>query len=279
MIPPIARRFVAGESTPEALEHVRQANERGIRGMVNLLGSHNDRASAAAAVETYCSLADALAGLDLAGDVALKPTQIGLDVGEDVFRSSLERVVDAASDGDVTVWLDMEEPETIDATLDAFETLGQRYEGKLGVCVQANMRRTREDLDRLEAVPGKIRLVKGGAYDVPASLAFQGSDRIDRAYRNLLADAFERFDDGVAVATHDPRMFEHAIDLHERHGAGFEFQLLMGVNTDAQEQLAAEYDVTQYVPYGPRWKQWAYNRARNNLPFIARTLVHEYVGV
>jgi proline dehydrogenase len=278
MIPPIARRFVAGESTAEALEHVRRLDDRDVRGMVNLLGSHNDAESAAAAVETYRSLAEAITTTDLDADVTLKPTQIGLDVGEDAFLRSLERVVDAACEGDVTVWLDMEEPETIDATLGAFESLGHRHEGKLGVCVQANMKRTRGDVDRLSGIPGKVRFVKGGAYDVPPSLAYQADDRIDRAYRNLLEDAFERFDDGVAVASHDPEMVEHAVSLHERHGTGVEFQMLMGVNTETQNRLASEYDVTQYVPYGPQWQRWALNRAKNDLPFVARTLVRQYVG-
>jgi len=97
----------------------------------------------------------------------VKSSQIGLDIGDDVFQENLARIVEAAnaprrpaprrpSDGTGTfVWIDMEDHETTDVTLDAFERHAVETDGNVGVCVQANLKRTREDLERLADLPGR----------------------------------------------------------------------------------------------------------------------------
>lgn len=63
---------------------------------------------------------------------------------------------------------------------------------------------------------------------------------------------FKAFDGGVAVGSHDPEMIDLVRELHEEHGTAFKIQILMGVREDAQTELAREYDVYQYVPYGEK---------------------------
>ena len=274
MIPPIANRFVAGETHPEVLDRARRLNDHNVGAVVNRLGSHHDEwAQVASDAEAYRTLVEDIAGASLDASVTVKPSQVGLDLGEAVFRTFLSDLVETAHSHGVTVWLDMEEPTTTDATLDAFETLAKAHGGGIGVCVQADLKRTRADLERLVDVPGRIRLVKGGAYDVSETIAYQEKSRVNAAYRDLLKYAFEHADGGIAVGTHDPDMIEHAIALHETFGTEFEFQMLMGVREEAQYELARSYDVSQYVPYGERWKRWALNRAKNNVRFVAEALV------
>ncbi len=276
MIPPIASRFVAGESPATALEHVRQLNDRDVKAILNLLGEHyDDRDDAAADAAEYRRLVGDIAGSGLEACISVKPSQLGLDLGEDVFRSELTDIVDAAADRGVFVWIDMEDHTTTDATLDAFENVAREHEGGVGICVQANLRRTRADVRRLADVPGKVRFVKG-AYDPPADVAYTDGARVDREYRDLLEYAFENYDGGIAVGSHDPAMIEHATALHDRYGTDFEFQLLMGVREDEQEKLAAEYEVWQYVPYGDRWKSYFYRRVTertDNLRFALRAVL------
>ncbi|ELY76598.1 proline dehydrogenase family protein [Natrinema pallidum] len=276
MLPPIANRFVAGESPAEALEHVRRLNERDVKAIVNLLGEHHDdRETVDADAAEYRRLVADIAGSRLAAAVSVKPSQLGLDLDKDVFRTTLAAVVDAAAERDVFVWIDMEDHTTTDATLDAFEALARNHGGGVGVCVQANLRRTRADIRRLADVPGKVRLVKG-AYDPPADVSYTDSARVDREYRDLLELAFERYDGGIGVGSHDPAMIEHAKALHERYGTDFEIQMLMGVREDAQYELAREDEVWQYVPYGDRWKSYFYRRVmerRQNLRFALRAVL------
>ncbi|SER11131.1 proline dehydrogenase family protein [Natrinema salaciae] len=276
MIPPIASRFVAGESPAEALDHVRRLNERDVKAILNLLGEHYDeRGPVADDAAEYRQLVDDIAGSGLEASVSVKPSQLGLDLGEDVFRSELSDIVDAAADRGVFVWIDMEDHTTTDATLDAFEDVAREHDGGVGVCVQANLRRTRADVERLADVPGKVRFVKG-AYDPPADVAYADAERIDREYRDLLEYAFEHYDGGIAVGSHDPEMIDYAKGLHERFGTGFEIQMLMGVREDAQYELAEEYAVWQYVPYGGRWKSYFYRRVTEgskNLRFAIRAVL------
>jgi proline dehydrogenase len=276
MIPPIASRFVAGEGPAEALEHVRQLNDRDVKAIVNLLGEHyDDRESAHADAVEYRELVEDIAGSDLDACISVKPSQIGLDLGEDVFRGELDEIVDAAADRDVFVWIDMEDHTTTDATLDAYEELAREHDGGVGVCVQANLKRTRDDVKRLADVPGKVRFVKG-AYDEPAELAYKDKATVNREYEALLEYAFEHFEDGVAIGSHDPAMVDRSISLYEEYGTDFEIQMLMGVRDDAQFELAEEYEVYQYVPYGGRWKSYFYRRAmerKENLWFAIRAVI------
>ncbi|QLG49136.1 proline dehydrogenase family protein [Natrinema halophilum] len=276
MIPPIANRFVAGESPATALEHVRQLNERDVSAIVNLLGEHYDEHDPVAAdAAEYRRLVSDIANSGLEAAISVKPSQLGLDLGEDVFRAELTEVVDAAADRGVFVWIDMEDHTTTDATLDAFEAMARRHGSGVGICVQANLRRTRADVRRLADVPGKVRFVKG-AYDPPSDVAYSDSDRIDEEYRKLLEYAFEHYDGGIGVGSHDPAMIEFAKALHDWYGTDFEIQMLMGVREDAQYELAAEYDVWQYVPYGDRWKSYFYRRVTertDNLKFALRAVL------
>jgi proline dehydrogenase len=276
MIPPIASRFVAGETPATAIERAEALNDRGVAAILNLLGEHyRSREPADEDAEAYDRLLEDVDAAGVDACISVKPSQIGLDVGTTTFRENIERIVAAAQRQDTFVWLDMEDHTTTDETLDAHERLAIQHGGGVGVCVQANLERTREDLRRLADVPGKVRLVKG-AYDEPAEIAYKRKDRVNEVYRDLLTYAFEEFDGGIAVGSHDPAMIEHARSLHDEYGTDFEIQMLMGVREDAQFELAREYEVYQYVPYGSKWLSYFYRRAmerKENLLFALRAVL------
>ncbi|ELZ39564.1 proline dehydrogenase family protein [Halorubrum tebenquichense] len=285
MIPPIASNFVAGETPEAALAHVESLNDRGVAGILNLLGEHyEERSPADADADAYVDLVERVAEREVDACVSVKSSQIGLDVGDDAFEENLARIVAAANgtaetapdDADTFVWIDMEDHETTDVTLDAFERHAVETGGNVGVCVQANLKRTREDLERLAGLPGKVRLVKG-AYDEPAELSYKEKARVDESYRDCLAYMFEAFDDGVAVGSHDPAMIEYAEELHAEHGTPYEVQMLTGVRESAQFDLAADgVDVYQYIPYGSKWFSYFYRRIRerkSNALFALRAVV------
>ena len=276
MIPPVANKFVAGETAAEAIEHARELEGRGIGTILNLLGEHyEDPADAAADTAVYGNVVERLAAVDADACVSVKPSQVGLDVSEELFRENLASIVADADEHGTFVWVDMEDHTTTDATLDAYEHHARETGGNVGVCVQSNLKRTRGDLERLADVPGKVRLVKG-AYDPPREIAYQSKGRVDRAYREDLEYVFETFDGGVAVGSHDPAMIDRARELHAEYGTDFEVQMLMGVRESAQTGLAREYAVYQYVPYGRKWFSYFYRRIRErrrNALFAARALL------
>ena len=279
MIPPIANNFVAGESADGAIEHAQALNRKDIKAIINLLGEHyHEPEPAAEDRDQYLDLIRQVdnAGVDAA--VSVKPSQIGIDVGEDVFRENLHDIISIADTRDIFVWVDMEDHETTDITLDAYEDFAREYEGGVGVCVQSNLKRTSEDLKRLKDVPGKVRLVKG-AYDEPKDISYKKKSRVNERYRADLEYMFDEFEEqaGIGVGSHDQKMIDYAIELGEEYDRDYEFQMLMGVRDDEQERLAREgYEVYQYVPYGGKWFSYFYRRARErkeNMLFALRAVL------
>jgi proline dehydrogenase len=275
MIPPIASNFIAGETEGAALEYVERLNDRGVGGILNLLGEHyDDYGDATADTDTYVRLVERIGQQDLDACISVKPSQLGIDISEELFRRNLDRVVGAS---DSFVWLDMEDHTTTDVTLNAFEHHARETDGNVGVCVQANLHRTGDDLGRLAALPGKVRLVKG-AYSEPQELSYTDGQTVDAVYRDQLDYMFREFDNGIAVGSHDPDMIDHAQDLHDEYGTPYEIQMLMGVRESAQFGLVEETDaeVYQYIPYGTKWLSYFYRRLRErkgNVTFAARAIL------
>ena len=277
MIPPIASRFVAGESSEAALDHAQSVNDDDIGVILNLLGEHYDDPELAKAdTDSYIDLISGIEKRDLTACVSVKPSQIGIDISDDLFAENFRRIVEHAHEHNVFVWCDMEDADTTDATLDTFVDLATEYPWTVGQCVQANLKRTSEDLTRIVDVPGKIRLVKG-AYDEPSSIAYTDKARINEAYKSGLEYLFTERERGIAVGSHDPEMIELARNLGTEHDAEYEIQMLMGVREDAQRQLAADdVPVWNYAPYGDKWLSYFYRRIRErkeNALFAARAVL------
>lgn len=278
MIPPIVAKFVASETAAGAIEHVQMLNGRNVMGILNLLGEHyNDPDNTAADTDAYLEIIDDIEKTDIDACISVKPTQIGLDIGEQTFESNLTEIVDHGAEKGVFIWVDMEDHTTTDAILDAYEPLVRRYKGGVGVCLQANLKRTHKDLERLADAPGKVRIVKG-AYDEPDTVTYTDTDRVDEVYNERIQYMFETFDDGIAIGSHDPNVISHARRLHHEYGTPYEVQMLMGVRMDAQYELAADgVDVYQYIPYGTKWPSYFYRRVREgkkNLVFALRAILN-----
>ena len=275
MIPPIASNFVAGETPAEAIDHAYALNDRNVGAILNLLGEHYDTAAPAADDrDEYLGLIEDVSRDGLDACISVKPSQIGLDVGASTFADNAEQIVEHADEHGAFVWIDMEDYTTTDDTIEVYESLLSEY-GDVGLCLQANLKRTREDLKRLAPQGGKLRLVKG-AYDEPESVAYSNKERVNQEYRELLRLGFEEATGTVAVGSHDPEMIDHSIDLHEEYGTDFEIQMLMGVREDAQTDLAEDYSVYQYVPYGSKWMSYFYRRLmerKENALFAARAVL------
>lgn len=276
MIPPIARRFVAGETAESALARAADLNDRTVGALCNLLGEHHeDRARADADTRAYLDLLAAIDERDLRARISVKPTQLGLSVDEPVFQENLDRLAEEAADRDQFLWVDMEDHQTTDAALDGVERAASANPHGVGVCVQANLKRTGDDLRQLADVPVTVRLVKG-AYDEPDAIAYRSRGRVNEAFENHLEYLCRVWDRRFAIGTHDPVMIDRASALAEEHGSAVEIQMLMGVREDAQYELAETMDVWQYIPYGDRWASYFYRRLRErkqNVLFALRAIL------
>ena len=263
------RRFVAGNTIPEAVAVALDLKRRGFTVTLDRLGE----ASAGASADTYAADASALliaqstAGLE--PNVSVKLTALGLEEGSDVAAARLERILTTAQSVNGFVRVDAEYPHSLDQLHEIVCTA--RAAGRpVGTVLQANMRRSMRDVDRLISAGVPIRLVKG-AYD-PGVDGVGESAAVDAAYLGL-AERLLGSPLHVAFGTHDDRIIEELGDAAKARG---EVQLLYGVRSELAERLRRTgWRVRIYTPYGPDW--WPYSLRRMaerpaNLRFVLRSL-------
>jgi proline dehydrogenase len=257
----LAWRFVAGEDLDAGVAAVRVLGTRGIRATLNLVGTHvRDEAEAVAAADAVVASLQRIRAEGLDANVSVKLTLIGLDVSEELCRSQLRRVVDAAARLGVFVWIDMEESPYVDRTLRLFEE-AQAAHGSdaVGIVLQSYLKHRGGDVERLAGAGARIRLVKGGYWESPEVVHRTRAD-VDRAFFGDLETLLSR-GRHPAIATHDGRAIAHARRVAAEAGLAprtFELQMLYGVRADLQQALARDgYAVRAYVPYGARWYEYA----------------------
>jgi len=274
----VVRRFVAGESTADAVETAGRLIGDGLRVTLDHLGEDTaDRATAERTVRAYLELLDQLHDVGLAADaeVSVKLSAVGLGLGGTFALDNASRICAAAEQAGTTVTLDMEDHTTTDATLRVLAEL-RRHWPSVGAVLQAYLRRTLDDVRELADT--RVRLCKG-AYAEPPSVAHLDPHEVDLNYVRcanvlLAGSGYPMF------ATHDPRLVEIVSERARWYGKSvedFEFQMLYGVRTGEQRHLAAEGHVVRvYVPYGGQWYGYLMRRLAErpaNVAFFLRSLV------
>jgi proline dehydrogenase len=272
-------RFVAGETLDEAVPVLRRLNDQRLLTNTTLLGEHVvDEATTGRVVEAYETILERIAAEQLRTNVALKLTHLGLDYGDDLAYANVERIVRKAAELGNFIRIDMEESQWVDATMRIFRRLREAGHDNVGTVLQAYLYRSESDLESLLDLEPRLRLVKG-AYLEPDSIAHPLKADVDLTYARLL----ERMLQGcshVAVATHDERLIQHAIDVAQRDAIPrdrFQFQMLYGVRPQLQLDLVRRgYSVLVATPYGPEWYPYLMRRLAErpaNLLFIVRNLL------
>ena len=274
-----AARFVAGESFAEAVPVLRALNQKGLRTNTTLLGEGvTDVATTRAVVAEYRSDLDRIAAEGLQTNIALKLTQLGLDIDRELAYRNLTEIVTHAATLSNFVRIDMEESSRVDDTLRIYRRLRDDGHDNVGTVLQSYLYRTPDDLASLLPLAPNLRLVKG-AYLEPASIAYPKKDEVDRAYIALAERMLTR-SGFTAIATHDERIIDHVIDFTRRQGIGpdrFEFQMLYGVRPQYQLELVrAGHRVLVATPYGPHWYHYLMRRLAErpaNLIWFASNLI------
>ena len=273
-----ARRYAAGTDFDECIETLEQLTARGFLTYVSPLGEAlDDEAEIAKVVEEYRLILTRLKAAYLDTTVSVKLTQFGLDISEDTSFQNILRVVDRAAQDNRFVRISMEESPTVDATLRTYRRLRESGYENVGVVLQSYLYRSEQDLrDLLEYKPN-IRIVKG-AYLEPEDAAYPDKSDVDVAYLRMLKRSLS-YGDFTAIATHDERIIDYALEYVRRNNIDpdrFEFQMLLGVRQQLQEQLIdAGHPVRLCVPYGPDWYPYFMRRLAErpaNVMFMLRNL-------
>jgi proline dehydrogenase len=273
-----ARRFIAGERLEDALRVASELNAKGMKVVLNQLGENvSERAEAEASCAAYVRMLGEIRRAGIDGVITIKPTQLGLEFAPDLCLDLACRIAAEAERLENFVEMDMEHSGVCEATVRLFERVRTRH-GNVGLAVQAYLRRTASDLERLRPLRPKIRLVKG-AYQEPPEVAFPEKRQVDRSYSELQRTLFE---EGFtpAVATHDEALLAEAKSLAVRLGMApsrWEVQMLLGVRRDLQESLVREgYTMRVYVTFGTQWVPYFMRRLAErpaNVAFVVKSLM------
>ena len=274
-----ARRFVAGDTIEAAIQAIHNLNALGATATLDHLGENVETAEdAARATEDYLKALDAIGVSGMPSHVSVKLTALGLDLGSELCRTNMARILAKAKAIGTLVTIDMESTEYTDRTLAIFRDLRREF-SNVGSVIQAYLYRSEADITALCKEGAHVRLCKGAYQESPVH-AFPKKADVDANYVRLMkmllspeARANKTFG---AIATHDIKMIDATRQYAQEQRVPrdeFEFQMLHGIRRDLQKELAADgYGLRVYVPYGTEWYPYYVRRLAErpaNVWFIA----------
>jgi proline dehydrogenase len=276
-----ARRFIAGETIEEAIDCVKDLPAKGLNLTLDYLGeSVSSAAAASAAAADYVQIIDKIVASGIERNISLKLTQLGLDVDRATAVDNMRRILEPADAHNFFVRIDMENSPYTDATLDILDTLWRQGHRNVGTVIQSCLKRSPDDIRRLNVHGMRVRLVKG-AYKEPKTVAYQKKSEVDAAFIELMQTLL---DEGTypAIATHDPVMIDAAKAYAKSKGYAndrFEFQMLYGIRRDLQTALVKEgYRMRVYVPFGKQWYPYFMRRLGErpaNVAFVVKGILSD----
>ncbi len=276
-------RFMPGEHLEDALRAATELKPQGITTIVTRLGENVTRAAEADDVtHHYLGVLDTIAASGLDCQISVKPTQLGLDLDPELCSRNLERLlVRAAQRGSSIVWVDMESSPYVDRTLDLVKR-ARRKTSRIGVALQAYLRRTEKDVEDLIPLGIAVRMVKG-AYLEPADIAFAKKAATDENFyalcTRLLAEDARKAGVLLHIGTHDVALADRLqAFIAEQHvpKSAYEFAMLYGIQRAQQEKLAAAGErLRVLISYGEYWFPWYMRRLGErpaNVWFVVKTM-------
>ncbi|MDP2842005.1 MAG: proline dehydrogenase family protein [Candidatus Methanoperedens sp.] len=269
-----ARQWIAGETSGSAIASAKKKNRAGFGVIINFLSEHvKERKEAQENVEENMRLLVALEKERVNASLSIKLTQLGLLIDKGFCMSNVEKIVSSATSKCVFVWIDMENSPYTDDTIDIYLDIFHKY-GNSGIAIQANLKRSENDVKRITGEGGIIRLVKG-AYSEKKEIAFSSRSDVTKNFSKLMGYLFYK-SAFFAIATHDEQLINEAIEANKVHKKRIEFQMLMGVRGELKNWLLMKgFNVVDYIPYGKRWIPYTIRRLRErkrNILLIMRSV-------
>ena len=279
----VSGRFVAGTGIADAVRATEAINRAGMSVTIDNLGENvTNPDEARHSAQLYHQILDAISANHLNANISLKLTHMGLDVDEKLARDIVSGLVAKAASMNPPgfVRVDMEGSPYTQRTLDFVHEL-HRMPGNansVGTVIQAYLKRSESDVEKLLAESIRIRLCKG-AYKEPPEIAFAAKSDVDANYVKLMKVLMKS---GIyhGLATHDEKIVHQAeafATSEKLSPDSFEFQMLYGIRRDLQQSLVRKgWRVRIYIPFGTEWYPYFMRRLGErpaNVLFIARNLL------
>jgi len=276
------KKFMPGETEAAALLEALKLSEKNLPSVFTKLGENINRIEDAEAVKNhYINLINKISASRINIEISLKLTQLGLDLSEEIAFKFCKEIADEvkAKLGN-TLFLDMEGSSYTQQTVDFYTRLKSECDN-VGLCLQAYLYRTKDDIEKLITVSPSIRLVKG-AYKEATHIAMPIKKNVDENYLLLakqLITASCKSGIRIIFATHDDILIEKIIQESKRLGLPkekLEFQMLYGIKNNFLKNINERgYKGSVLLAYGESWYPWYMRRLAErpaNVWFVIKNL-------
>ena len=254
----IAKKWIAGEDLQHAIQEAKRINSHKESVIMNYLGEDlKSKKLVEQNMDQIMQLLDQMHSKKIKGSIAVKPTQTGLIVSTSYFEKNYSMILAKAQRYGITVWLDMEQYRFVPSTINTYLKFHKRYKNT-GVCIQAKLKRSLKDVERIAKHNGMVRLVKG-AYKYPSTIAFQDKRDVYNNYLRCMEYLFSHADKFM-IASHDDKIIKIAINSEKKYHKRIAFGMLKGVRSSLAAKIAESEDMNIYLPYGEEWIKYSMRR-------------------
>lgn len=261
-----AKKYIAGQKLEDGVKVVKDLNSKGIRATMDVLGESVSTKKEAEMAKNEClEVLETIHANKLDSNLSVKPTQLGLMLDKDFCYDQMCEILEKAKSYNNFVRIDMEDSPATDLTFELLKRVREKY-SNVGIVVQAYLRRTLDDVKKLNPTGVTYRLCKG-IYIEPEEIAYKGRQEVRDNYLKIL-DRMLSDGNYVGIATHDDYLVEGAYKLIKEKNIPkdkFEFQMLYGVKEDLRDKINGDgYKIRVYVPFGQHWYKYSIRRLQEN---------------
>jgi proline dehydrogenase len=268
-----AKQWIAGTEIEDAISVAQDNNTQGKGAIITYLGEYvKEEELAEDAALVYIKLMEEMRKNEVRGAISVKPTQLGLLIGKKVFVKNYEAILKEAEANGIFVWLDMENFENIQDSIDVYLSQLETYR-EIGISLQAKVHRTASDIKTLVKDGANVRLEKGYYVEVEGE-TYETKDELADSYMEHMRYLFAN-SDSFALTFEEPKILKLALELEKRHKKRPGYVFLMGVAEKMSDRLAkADEDVSTYIPFGRDWLGYMMRRFRQegNLLYFTKAL-------
>lgn len=276
------KRFMPGETETDAIITAKELLNEKIQITFTKLGENITQIHEAEKVrDHYLKLIDTIKSENIDIELSIKLTQLGFDLSENISFQYCKEIAESVQQklGN-TLFIDMEGSAYTQRTINFYKKLKERY-NNIGLCLQAYLYRTKEDLLQLIDIDSQIRLVKG-AYRESTDIAFPKKADVDKNYFELakiLLENIHQKNSRVVFGTHDEILIEKIMKEAKYLGIQkdrLEFQMLYGIkNNYVRDLVRRGYKGSILIAYGESWYAWYMRRLAErpaNVWFVLKSI-------
>lgn len=261
----------------EALREVTKLNDDGISASLDLLGENvSEKSQTVAFTQEYVDLITKIHERKIDSHVSVKLTMLGLDIDPEFCYENLSKILKTADNFKNRVALDMEGTPYTERTLALYERAAKEFASP-EIVLQAYLKRTEADIERVLKANGKLRLCKG-AYKEPVEHAYQSMTEIVSQYHKHVSYLLKKANK-VCIASHDDNVIDFCKEVIAKEKIDrerYEFQMLFGLRSETWRKIVKEgHSMTVYTPYGTDWQAYFSRRLaerKENVFFVLKNL-------